>query len=202
MMIKRCQVTVKGSVCIISEDNKRVSKQQAARRTSPFTAYKQAAAIKANSNIFVFFPVSLLFQLYLWESNFELCSDSTLASSNTFFATCTVTVTWAGEDVQRDCTSTPAQATVTISSLWCDGQIHKALTLPRNQTFGTLHGHDSCPHCHDTVLRYVVTLQVCTHPYTWALDTHILLRLQGSSYIWTLLVSCYWCYSLLVTYEL
>jgi hypothetical protein len=28
----------------------------------------------------------------------------------------------------------------------------------------TLRGHESRPHCHDTVLRYAVTLQVCTHP--------------------------------------
>jgi hypothetical protein len=28
-----------------------------------------------------------------------------------------------------------------------------------------LRGHKSRPHCHDTVLRYAVTLQVCTHLY-------------------------------------
>jgi hypothetical protein len=27
-----------------------------------------------------------------------------------------------------------------------------------------LRGHESRPHCHDTVLRYTVTLQVCNHP--------------------------------------
>jgi hypothetical protein len=30
-------------------------------------------------------------------------------------------------------------------------------------TFDTLRGHESRPHCHDTVLRYAVTLQVCTY---------------------------------------
>jgi hypothetical protein len=29
-------------------------------------------------------------------------------------------------------------------------------------TFDTLHGHESRPRCNDTVLRYVVALQVCT----------------------------------------
>jgi len=28
-----------------------------------------------------------------------------------------------------------------------------------------LRDHDSRLHCHDTVLRYAVTLRVCTHPY-------------------------------------
>jgi hypothetical protein len=27
----------------------------------------------------------------------------------------------------------------------------------------TFDGHESRAHCHDTVLRYMVTLQVCTH---------------------------------------
>jgi len=27
-----------------------------------------------------------------------------------------------------------------------------------------LRGHESRPHCHDTVLRYAATLHVCTHP--------------------------------------
>jgi len=27
----------------------------------------------------------------------------------------------------------------------------------------SLRGHESRPHCHDTVLRYTVKLQVCTH---------------------------------------
>jgi len=27
----------------------------------------------------------------------------------------------------------------------------------------TLRGHVSRPHCYDTVLRYTVTLQLCTH---------------------------------------
>ena len=26
--------------------------------------------------------------------------------------------------------------------------------------------HVARPHCHDTLLRYAVTLQVCTHPYS------------------------------------
>ena len=30
--------------------------------------------------------------------------------------------------------------------------------------FDTLRGHESRPHCHNTVLRCAVTLQVCTHP--------------------------------------
>ena len=30
-------------------------------------------------------------------------------------------------------------------------------------TFDTLGGHKSHPHCHDTVLSYAVTLQVCTY---------------------------------------
>ena len=30
----------------------------------------------------------------------------------------------------------------------------------------TLRGHESRPHCRDTLLRYAVTLQVCTHPNT------------------------------------
>ena len=29
-----------------------------------------------------------------------------------------------------------------------------------------LRGHESRPHCHDTVLWYAVTLQVCSHPKT------------------------------------
>jgi hypothetical protein len=33
-------------------------------------------------------------------------------------------------------------------------------------TFDTLRGHESHPHCHDTVLWYAVTLQVCTHVYS------------------------------------
>ena len=31
------------------------------------------------------------------------------------------------------------------------------------KTFDTLRGHESRPQCHDTVLRYAVTLQVWTH---------------------------------------
>jgi len=38
----------------------------------------------------------------------------------------------------------------------------KTTILPK-ATFDTLHGHESRPHCHDTVLRYAVKLQVCTH---------------------------------------
>jgi hypothetical protein len=44
-----------------------------------------------------------------------------------------------------------------------DSTPNKPITFPRNQTFDTLRGHESRPHCHDTVLRYAVTLQVCTH---------------------------------------
>jgi hypothetical protein len=32
--------------------------------------------------------------------------------------------------------------------------------------FDTLRGHESRPRCHDTMLRYAVTLQVYTHPHT------------------------------------
>jgi len=32
--------------------------------------------------------------------------------------------------------------------------------------FDTLRGHKSRPHCHDTVLRYAVTSQMCTYLYT------------------------------------
>ena len=32
------------------------------------------------------------------------------------------------------------------------------------QEVGGGRGDESHPHCHDTVLRYAVTLQVCTHP--------------------------------------
>ena len=46
-----------------------------------------------------------------------------------------------------------------------DSTKNKPVTLPRNQLLETLRGHESRPHCHDTVLRYAVTLQVCTHPY-------------------------------------
>jgi len=45
-----------------------------------------------------------------------------------------------------------------------DSEPNKPVTLPRNPTFDTLRGHESRPHSHDGVLRYVVTLQVCTHP--------------------------------------
>jgi hypothetical protein len=31
-------------------------------------------------------------------------------------------------------------------------------------TYQTLRGHESRPHRYDTVLRYAVTLQACTHP--------------------------------------
>jgi hypothetical protein len=43
-----------------------------------------------------------------------------------------------------------------------DSTSNKPVALP---TFDTLHGHKSRPHCHDTVLRHAVTLQVCTHLY-------------------------------------
>ena len=46
-----------------------------------------------------------------------------------------------------------------------DSAPNKPVTLPRNQLFYTLRGHESRPHCRDMVLRYAVTLQVCTHPY-------------------------------------
>jgi len=36
--------------------------------------------------------------------------------------------------------------------------------LEINQNFDTLRGHESRPLSHDMVLRYAVTLQVCTHP--------------------------------------
>ena len=45
-----------------------------------------------------------------------------------------------------------------------DNTPNKPVTLPRKATFDTLRGHESRPHCHDTVLRYAVTLQVFTHP--------------------------------------
>jgi len=45
-----------------------------------------------------------------------------------------------------------------------DSTPNKPVTLPRKPTFGTLRGHESRPHCHETVLRYAVTLQVRTHP--------------------------------------
>jgi hypothetical protein len=45
-----------------------------------------------------------------------------------------------------------------------DSTPKKPVTLPRKQTFDTLRVHESRPHCHDTVLRYAVTVQVCTHP--------------------------------------
>jgi len=46
-----------------------------------------------------------------------------------------------------------------------DSTPNKPVTLPQNQpTLDTLRGHESRPHCHDTVLRYAVTLQVCAHP--------------------------------------
>jgi hypothetical protein len=41
----------------------------------------------------------------------------------------------------------------------------QARNVTAKPTFDTLRGHESRPHCHDTVLRYAVTLQVCTHPY-------------------------------------
>jgi hypothetical protein len=44
---------------------------------------------------------------------------------------------------------------------------NKPATLRRKPTFDTLRGHESRPHCHDTALRYAVTLQVCTHLYTY-----------------------------------
>jgi hypothetical protein len=62
------------------------------------------------------------------------------------------------------CTSTPAQV-VKVSSLWCDSQIPTAHR--KSPTFDKLRGHESRPHCHDKVLRYAVTLQVCTHPNTY-----------------------------------
>jgi hypothetical protein len=64
------------------------------------------------------------------------------------------------------CTFRPAQA-VTVSSFDATAKYrqrtehaHNVTTKP---TFDTLRGHESHQHCHDTVLRYVVTLQVCTH---------------------------------------
>jgi hypothetical protein len=45
-----------------------------------------------------------------------------------------------------------------------DSTPNKPVTLPRNQLLLTLRGHELRPHCHDTVLRYAVTLQVCTYP--------------------------------------
>jgi hypothetical protein len=60
-----------------------------------------------------------------------------------------------GGHVSR-CPSTPAQA-VTVSSLWCDGQIPTAHRTSR--------GHKSCPDCHYTALRYAVRLQVRTYFY-------------------------------------
>ena len=44
-----------------------------------------------------------------------------------------------------------------------DSTPNKPVTLPCNHLFDTLRGHESHPHCHDKVLRYAVTLQVCTH---------------------------------------
>ena len=40
----------------------------------------------------------------------------------------------------------------------------KARNVTAYPTFDTLRGHESRPHSHDTVLGYVITLQVCTHP--------------------------------------
>ena len=66
-----------------------------------------------------------------------------------------------GGDVSR-CTSRAAPA-VTVSSLWCDGQIpNKPVTWPRNQLLIRYAVTESRPNCHDTVLRYAVTLQVWT----------------------------------------
>jgi len=42
-----------------------------------------------------------------------------------------------------------------------DSEPNMPVTLPHNQR---LIRYESRPHCHDTVLRYAVTLQVCTHP--------------------------------------
>jgi hypothetical protein len=41
-----------------------------------------------------------------------------------------------------------------------DSAPNKPVTWPRNHLL--IRGHEFRPHCHDTVLRYVVTLQVCT----------------------------------------
>jgi hypothetical protein len=43
-----------------------------------------------------------------------------------------------------------------------DSATNMPATLPRNP-FDMLRGHESRPHCHDTMLRYAVTLQVCNH---------------------------------------
>jgi len=40
----------------------------------------------------------------------------------------------------------------------------------------TLRGHESRPHYHDRVLRYAVTLQVCTHPKADCLANRYLQR--------------------------
>jgi hypothetical protein len=45
-----------------------------------------------------------------------------------------------------------------------DSTPKKPITLPRNQLLITLRGHESRPHFYNTVFRYAVTLQVCTHP--------------------------------------
>jgi len=43
--------------------------------------------------------------------------------------------------------------------------------------FDTLRGHKSRPHCHDTVLRYAVTLQVFTYLYLHIVLSGDLLRI-------------------------
>jgi len=44
-----------------------------------------------------------------------------------------------------------------------DSTPNKPLTLPRNQLL-ILYAGTSLVHSYDTVLRYAVTIQVCTHP--------------------------------------
>ena len=51
-----------------------------------------------------------------------------------------------------------------------DSTPNKPVTLPRNQLLITLHGHESHTQSHDTLLRYAVKLQACTHPNTSLLN--------------------------------
>jgi hypothetical protein len=44
-----------------------------------------------------------------------------------------------------------------------DSAPNMPVKLPRKTRFDRLCGHESRRHCHDTVLRYAVTLQMCTY---------------------------------------
>jgi hypothetical protein len=45
-----------------------------------------------------------------------------------------------------------------------------------------LRAHESCPHCHDTLLWYAVTLQVCTHPNAKTRNLSVLVPHKTQNY--------------------